>query len=812
MAYDLRTDIRVTVDTVVHAFRSLATRFAYKANGEDSEAWQKIMSEVGRRGSYSWPDLGKYRNQAEWYAKSPPVYIAVSKIAQTAAIINLLVSEVVDGKRTVDPNHAINHLLRKPNAWQSQFELIEATFGFQELNGNAYWFINGGADGGQPTEILLMRPDRVRIVSGPDTSTYVKGYLYIVDGIEIPLQADEVIHFPRWNPTINGDYYGLSAMEVAALSIQTDDAMGKYNRAFFSKENGAPTGIVSVPPTINNTQFEQAEEDWNRKYGSGQRRVAFIRAGSVDYKMTGLSQKDMDFIEGRKFEKEVIYEIYGIPPGMMDKSSTEANAKVGEAVFLGQTMWPKMVSFAQKLTARLAWRYDTDTMIEPEDIRVRDRAAERADLAAVERFMKIDEVREQKLHLPALNLPWSQIPASGAGAQWALAEAGYGGGSLGGLSLGTNAGDSHNPSEDQAKALLPYLTAPLIVPKVVRTRAVREEIDQFTRFAIKRAGGDLDFYASQIEHFRFVQTPITLQIAAKAWADVCGESPESLGIMLSTKATGIVPATQRVDLNGQADPLAKDKVKLAKLLKAGVQSYLERLRKRLATVIRGVNAAAKDLPDFQTFMARLDGPFWDEEFADLVKEVYGILQDAVELAGSQQARMLQFSTGISFDPAQFNIHAAEWAQQHIDSVLKKFGTTTQNGTGALIARWTATPGATIADLIGAMEESYLFSGQRAVIVGETEITRAFAAGQYLGAAEIADAADVEMSADMDTAGEYIPAHVDCFCWYTPHIVYDDANNIVGMDMLVHTNNSDTVCQICAPRNGRLLSEIIEMGL
>ena len=96
-------------------------------------------------------------------------------------------------------------------------------------------------------------------------------------------------------------------------------------------------------------------------------------------------------------------------------------------------MWPKMVAFAQKLTSRLAWRYDTDTMIEPEDIRPRDEAAERADLIAVAPFMIISEVREQSSHLPPIDAPWANIPASGAGAQLALAEAGYGGMHMGGF-------------------------------------------------------------------------------------------------------------------------------------------------------------------------------------------------------------------------------------------------------------------------------------------------------------------------------------------------------------------------------------------
>ena len=139
-----------------------------------------------------------------------------------------------------------------------------------------------------------------------------------------------------------------------------------------------------MPPTINNTQFEQAEEDWNHKYGGGQRRAAFIRAGTVDYKMTGLSQKDMDFISAAASKKKSSTKSTH-PPGMMDKSSTEANAKVGE-----KSSWADDVAQDGRLRAEadqptrvaLRHRYDDRT----EDIRPRDEAAERADLIAVAPF------------------------------------------------------------------------------------------------------------------------------------------------------------------------------------------------------------------------------------------------------------------------------------------------------------------------------------------------------------------------------------------------------------------------------------------
>ena len=115
------------------------------------------------------------------------------------------------------------------------------------------------------------------------------------------------------------------------------------------------------------------------------------------------------------------------------------------------------------------------------------------------------------------------------------------------------------------------------LPKVVRAGSSRE-IDQFTRF-IKRAGGDLDSHLRSNASASGFADADHLADRGEGMGPTCaGTPPESLG-SCSRQAAGIVPATQRVDLNGQADPLAKDKVKLAKQLKAGVQSYLERLRK-----------------------------------------------------------------------------------------------------------------------------------------------------------------------------------------------------------------------------------------
>ncbi|MCS7072213.1 MAG: phage portal protein, partial [Anaerolinea sp.] len=154
------------------------------------------------------------------YIASPWVYAAVTRIAEAAALVPLRIYRVTSGERVLLPDHPLLALLNTPNHRISRFELIESTVGMLELGGNAYWYLAGDADG-LPAAIHPLAPERVRIV--PDAVEGVRGYVYEWDGVRVPLDPLEVVHFRRWHP--GSDRYGLSALEAARLAIQADRAM-----------------------------------------------------------------------------------------------------------------------------------------------------------------------------------------------------------------------------------------------------------------------------------------------------------------------------------------------------------------------------------------------------------------------------------------------------------------------------------------------------------------------------------------------------------------------------------------------------------
>lgn len=363
------------------------------------------ISAVAQHNHYHAVDLFTGQNQAKLYQQSPWVYIAISRIAEAAALVPLQVQRLEGEKRVEVERHPLERLLDAPNPYMSRFELFEQTVGALELSGNAYWFLAGEGHGGPPTQIWPLRPDRVTIV--PDAENYVKGYVYEVDGLRIPLEPVEVVHFKRWHPS--NDYYGLSALEAARLSILSDQAMARWNHNSFGQDNGVPAGIVKVEESVSDADFERIKREWRQSYGGPQRRTAFLRGGGIAWQDIGLSHSELDFLRGREAHRNEILNIFGIPVGLLSENATEANAKVAERTFIERTLYPKLVRLEQKISQSLLPFWPGDYIATFEDIRPTDVQARLSEIQVSYPVLSINEIRERYYQLPPVD--WGEVPA-----------------------------------------------------------------------------------------------------------------------------------------------------------------------------------------------------------------------------------------------------------------------------------------------------------------------------------------------------------------------------------------------------------------
>jgi HK97 family phage portal protein len=365
------------------------------------------------------PAIGEGSKYAGVYMRSPWVYVAVNRIAEAAALVPLRVarqdgatsptsgdvtSPAPAGEIAV-PGHPFVRLLDRPNPLMSRFELIEHTVGNLEIHGNAYWFL-AGEPRGIPRELWPLRPDRVSIV--PDAQRGVRGYVYEVDGRRIPLEAAEVVHFRRWHPA--NDYYGLSALEAARLAVESDRAMSAWNRRYFGEGMAVPAGIVAIRERVNDADFERLKREWRQAYGGRERKTAFLRGAAVEWHNVGLSQQDMDFLNARRFNREEIFQIFGIPVGMFSENATEANALVGERVFIERTLWPKLVRIAEKITTDLLPFYPGELVARFDDVRPQDNAQLLAELDAARGVLSVNELRARYFQVEPV--AWGEGPTA----------------------------------------------------------------------------------------------------------------------------------------------------------------------------------------------------------------------------------------------------------------------------------------------------------------------------------------------------------------------------------------------------------------
>lgn len=369
------------------------SQFGYRKADAIQADWLR-MSALDEQ--YSIPDRTMPEAQMELYKRLSWVHSAVSSVARQGATTGFAVSKMVGEKTNAIENHPFELLLRRPNPLVSRFELLEATISDHGLTGNAFWWLNRANEKAAPDEIWTIPPHRVRPV--PDGRMFLKGYLYTTDaGEEIPLERWEVVHFKRYNPL--SPFVGLSPIEALATVATGDLAQQRWNTNYFDKNNAKTEGAMAFSDFIDDATWAKIKADIKARHGGTNREMMMLRnagKGGVQWIPMSMSQKDMEFLQGRTFNKEEIFGIYA--PGLaslLAVNATEANSKAGKATFREMAVWPQLVALSEKITNDLLPIYGDNLVGEFDDIRLSDRGMELAEQNAASQVLTIDELRQQ---------------------------------------------------------------------------------------------------------------------------------------------------------------------------------------------------------------------------------------------------------------------------------------------------------------------------------------------------------------------------------------------------------------------------------
>jgi HK97 family phage portal protein len=283
----------------------------------------------------------------EGFQRNPVVHRAVRLVAEAAAALPLSLAE---GGRLVEP-HPLTALLARPNPREGGARFLESLYGHLLVSGNAY--VEAVAIDGAPRELYALRPDRMRVVPGPDGWPAAYDYavgaeaVRFVQGGEVP----PILHLTLFHPT--DDHYGLSPMEAAAVPLDIHNAAGAWNKALL--DNAArPSGalVFGSSSNLSETQFARLKAELELNYqGAANAGRPLLLEGGLDWKPLSLSPKDMDFIEAKNAAAREIALAFGVPPLLLGVPGDNTHANYAEAnrAFYRQTVIPLVKRTAQAL-------------------------------------------------------------------------------------------------------------------------------------------------------------------------------------------------------------------------------------------------------------------------------------------------------------------------------------------------------------------------------------------------------------------------------------------------------------------------------
>ncbi len=336
---------------------------------------QKPGQEVEHRNNILGVPVPRMQESLLTFAINPWMFTAVNYFTEVCALSGIMVKDRYSNEEK--GGHRLLDLLSKygkPNDADDVVEFMERHYSNFLLVRNSYWWWHSRF-GGEPDSVYHLDPRMMRVV--PGGFRRVSHYEYRVSGEVFKLLPETVTHFKAYHPF--NDYHGMPIYEPGRKDFDADREMARWNSDYFDGPS-IPQGVFVVPKETTADQITEFQEDMEQKH-RGMRRTAVVRGepGAVSWLDAGLRHTDLQFIEGRKLTRQVVYEMLGLPLGLLSEKSTEAHARIAERQFLHRC-WRLQRRTASKLTVDALSFYSDflNTYVEYEDVRVADWAQELA--------------------------------------------------------------------------------------------------------------------------------------------------------------------------------------------------------------------------------------------------------------------------------------------------------------------------------------------------------------------------------------------------------------------------------------------------
>ena len=242
------------------------------------------------------------------------------------------------------------------NATSAGQSLIETLAAHVLLHGNGYVQIIKDASG-TPVELFALRPERIKVVTGPDG--WPCAYDYIVNNNRTRIAVEDedgwpgIIAIRAMHPL--DDHLGAGALEAAHQAVSIHNAAARWNRALL--ENAArPSGALVYEAgdgmALAHEQFERLKRELDLAFsGAANAGRPMLLDGGLKWQSMALSPADMDFATLKSAAARDIALAFGVPPMLLGLPGDNTYANYREA---NRALWRlTLLPLAEKLFSAL---------------------------------------------------------------------------------------------------------------------------------------------------------------------------------------------------------------------------------------------------------------------------------------------------------------------------------------------------------------------------------------------------------------------------------------------------------------------------
>jgi len=301
------------------------------------------------------------------------VYACVSLLSRSQAMLPLMLYKIKGNSQTLALDHAVSRvIMRRPNRWQTQYDFESMMTAHKLIRGNA--FALKSTLGGELKELIPLNPARMRVEQRDDLSI---DYVYRrKDGSETTFSQDK-IHHRRASLSTDG-VTGLSPISVARHAIGLALKMEAHGSKTF--DNAAkPSGALKSPKPLTSEAAARLKSSFEAVHSGVENagKVMVLEDG-LDWVQIGMSAEDLQFIDGRKLQRNEIAMFFGVPPHMIgdiDRGTSWGSGIEQQSLgFLVHTLNPHLVSDRQALARDVLSEKDQEKYIIQHDTSILTRA------------------------------------------------------------------------------------------------------------------------------------------------------------------------------------------------------------------------------------------------------------------------------------------------------------------------------------------------------------------------------------------------------------------------------------------------------